>query len=244
MRIIMLIGSIFFVLKSLYSFNSEISSHLTREKKIYINSIQHWKVPIRDKRVIEALWKVPREFFVPPRFLHLTYKPTVIPIGYGQTLTDMYFVALMTQELEVKEGDKCLEIGTGSGYQASILSQITKNTVYSIEIVKPLAIKAIKRVKELGYNVKIRIGDGYFGWKEEAPFDRIIITCAIDHIPPPLIQQLKPGGIMIIPLGNPFARQRLLKVRKTLSGRIKTEDILKYRTVKFVPFVGEALKKR
>jgi len=218
--------------------------HFTKEKEVYINSIQHWRVPIKNNKVIGALRQVPREAFVPKQYLHLTYKPTVIPIGYGQTLTDMYFVALMTQELDVQEGDKCLEIGTGSGYQSSILSQITKNTVFSIEIVKPLGLKAIKRIKLLGYDIKIRIGDGYFGWKEQAPFDKIIVTCAIDHIPPPLVQQLKPGGVMIIPLGNPFARQRLLKVTKTISGRIKTEDILKYRTVKFVPFTGKALKQK
>ena len=230
-----------FIFTAVFAYKS--SEEYIRQRMNMINSIQHWRTPIKDPAVIHALKVVPREYYAPPHLRYLAYRPTVIPIGYGQTLTDMYFVALMTQILEVKPTDKCLEIGTGSGYQASILSQITKKTVYSIEIVPQLSKQATKRIQELGYNVKTKIGDGYFGWKEYAPFDKIIVTCAIDHIPPPLLQQLNKGGIMVIPVGNPFARQKLLKVTKDRKGRIRTENVLRYRDVKFVPFTGKALEK-
>ena len=190
---------------------------------------------IVNPRVLKAFSEVPREFFVPDRYKKLTYSDTPLPIGYGQTITDPYFVLLMTQKLDPQPNDVFLEIGTGSGYQASILSRIVKK-VYTIEIVPQLAKQATERFKALNYtNIVNKQGDGYFGWKEYAPFDKIIVTCAIDHIPPYLLAQLKVGGMMCIPVGNPFKRQNLLLVKKISKTKIITENIANCR---FVPFTG------
>ena len=189
-----------------------------------------------DERVMEAMATVPRHEFVRDKEKIYAYQNRPLPIGHGQTISQPYIVALMTDLLEVGPDASVLEIGTGSGYQAAILSGLVKN-VYSIEIIKPLGAQAAKRLKRLGYdNVKTRIGDGYYGWEAFAPFDGIMVTAAASHIPPPLIKQLKPDGRMIIPVGSPFLTQQLLLVTKNADGKIRTRHIL---PVRFVPFTGK-----
>lgn len=193
-----------------------------------------------DPRVMQALEKVPRHEFVPERHRKKAYRNRPLPIGFGQTISQPYIVALMTDLISVKQGEKALEIGTGSGYQAAILAELT-DKVYSIEIIEGLGKRASKTLKALGYHsVKTRIGDGYYGWKEHAPFDVIIVTAAASHIPPPLIQQLKPGGRMIIPVGSRFMVQQLVLVTKDNSGKVSTRQIL---PVLFVPLTGGHDKK-
>jgi len=162
-----------------------------------------------DPQLLDAMLKVPRHLFVPENMVSLAYNDTPLPIGYGQTISQPYIVALMTDSLKVEEGFKVLEIGTGSGYQAAVLAEIGCQ-VFTVEVIKILADTAQERLKSLGYpEINVRWGDGYFGWKEEAPFDSIIVTCAIDHVPPPLIEQLKEGGKMVIPVGPPYSLQTL-----------------------------------
>jgi protein-L-isoaspartate(D-aspartate) O-methyltransferase len=190
--------------------------------------------PILDAAVLRAMLKVPRHFFVPPDRAALAYRDTPVPIGSGQTISQPYVVALMTQALELKHGMKVLEVGTGSGYQAAILAEITPD-VFTIEIIRPLYEAAAHRLKKLGYDsVKVRLGDGYYGWKEFAPFDRIIVTCAALHIPPPLFEQLKPGGKMVIPVGGTFELQRLLLVTKDEGGGRSSKTL---ELVRFVPLI-------
>ncbi len=195
------------------------------------------RTPIKDERVNQAMRDVPRHLFVPDALKLSAYSDTPLPIGYGQTISQPYVVGLMTELLELQPGDKVLEIGTGSGYQAAVLSEITPN-VFTIEIIRELADQSAKTLKEIGYNtIHVRAADGYFGWKEEAPFDGIIVTCAAGHIPPPLLKQLKPGGRMVIPIGGPFETQRLVVVTKDETGKIKTTD---HSPVVFVPMTGRA----
>lgn len=190
---------------------------------------------IKSKPVLEALLEVPRHLFVPRGYISYAYGDRPLPIGYGQTISQPYIVALMTELLRIKEGDKVLEIGTGSGYQAAILAELTSK-VFTIEIIEPLAREAQSRLKRLGYEkVKVKIGDGYYGWPEEAPFDGIIVTCASPYIPPPLLEQLKEGGRMCIPLGPPMGIQELVLVEKK-GGKIFSRSIL---PVRFVPMRGE-----
>ena len=186
-------------------------------------------------RVMEAMANVLRHEFVPPDLQPFAYENRPLPIGYGQTISQPYIVALMTDLLDSKSGDRVLEIGTGSGYQAAVLAKLVKE-VYTIEIIPPLARQGSERLKRLRYdNVTTRVGDGYYGWKEHAPFDSIIVTAAATQIPPPLIQQLKPGGRMVIPVGGRFFTQELLLVEKTPAGEVKTRQIL---PVRFVPLTG------
>ena len=186
--------------------------------------------------VMEAMGKVPRHEFVPARLKRSAYQNRPLPIGYGQTISQPYIVALMTDLLDVDEDDVVLEIGTGSGYQAAILAELVEK-VYTIEIVAELGEQAKGRLKRLGYqNVEVRVGDGYYGWEEHAPFDGIIVTAAASHIPPPLTKQLKPGSRMIIPVGSPFMTQQLMLVKKEKDGTIKTKQVL---PVIFVPLTGE-----
>lgn len=188
---------------------------------------------ITDKRVINAMLKVPRHIFVPEEYKDEAYNDYPLPIGYGQTISQPYIVALMTEALKLKENDKVLEIGTGSGYQTAILAEIVKY-VYSIEIIKELAIRAKKTLDILGYkNIHIKIGNGYNGWPEKAPFDAIIVTCAPKSIPKPLIDQLKDGGRMVIPVGSRYGIQRLMRVKK-INGRIHKETLT---FVRFVPMI-------
>jgi len=191
---------------------------------------------IKDQRVIDSMRRVPREFFVPENLKRRAYDNKPLPIGYGQTISQPYIVALMTELLRLKPTDTVLEVGTGSGYQAAILAQIAKE-VYTIEIIKPLAVQAKKRFEQLGYtNIHTKIGDGYYGWEEYAPFDAIIVTAAADHIPPPLIRQLKNGGRMCIPVGQPYFPQMLKLIEKSEEGIVRIRDIA---PVVFVPLTGE-----
>jgi protein-L-isoaspartate(D-aspartate) O-methyltransferase len=188
---------------------------------------------IKDTRVIKAMLNVPRHLFVDKNQWKSAYDDRPLPIGFGQTISQPYIVALMTESLQLKRGEKVLEVGTGSGYQAAILAEITEK-VYSVEIIEELGKRAEEKLKSLGYNIKIRIGDGYNGWEEYAPFDAIIVTCAPDHIPPPLIQQLKVGGRMVIPVGPPGLYQTLWLIKK------EKEDKLIYTNlgdVLFVPLI-------
>ncbi len=189
---------------------------------------------ISDTATLTAMRKVPRHRFVPDKMKKHAYEDRPLPIGYKQTISQPYIVAFMTQELALQSNDKVLEIGTGSGYQAAVLAEIVKE-VYTIEIVEPLAKQTIQLLDKLEYqNIKVRIGDGYHGWKEKAPFDAIIVTAGIEEIPKPLIDQLKEGGRMIIPVGPSNSRQLLLATKK--EGKIKTKKRL---AVRFVPFTRD-----
>ncbi len=193
---------------------------------------------ITDKRVLSAMAKVKRHLFVDKSLWDAAYNDYPLSIGEGQTISQPYIVALMTQCLKLKPTDKVLEIGTGSGYQAAVLAELV-DKVYSIEIRKDLAKKAAARLKELGYhNVSVKQGDGYFGWPEHAPFDAIIVTCAAKNIPSPLTQQLKEGGRLIIPAGSTTFYQTLILLTKT-GGKLREERIS---GVRFVPMIGEAEK--
>ena len=189
-----------------------------------------------DDRVLEAISKVPRQEFVPEKQRRWAYKNRPLPIGYGQTISQPAVVAIMTDLLQLKQTDRVLEIGTGSGYQAAVLAELV-DKVYSIEIVPELAKRAAGDLKRTAYdNVILRHGDGYYGWKDAAPFDAVIVTAAASHIPPPLIKQLKPGGRMIIPVGGRFMVQHLILVTKDEAGKVITRQIL---PVKFVPLTGQ-----
>ncbi|HXU94178.1 MAG TPA: protein-L-isoaspartate(D-aspartate) O-methyltransferase [Gallionella sp.] len=186
-------------------------------------------------QVVAAMRKVERDRFVPGWLSSLAYLNRPLPIGHGQTISQPFIVALMTDLMQVKPGDKVLEIGTGSGYQAAILAAMG-GSVYSIEIIEPLGKKAAERLEALGYrNVKTRVGDGYYGWPEAAPFDAIMVTAAASHVPPPLLKQLKQGGRMVIPLGTQFMTQSLMLVEKKPDGSVTTRQIL---PVRFVPLTG------
>jgi protein-L-isoaspartate(D-aspartate) O-methyltransferase len=186
-----------------------------------------------DTRVMHAMATVPRHEFVPMDERRHAYENRPLPIGHGQTISQPYIVAVMTDLLEPRPTDKVLEIGTGSGYQAAVLGALTAQ-VYTLEIIEPLAQSAIQRLQRYA-NVHARVGDGYYGWPEAAPFDAIIVTAAAGHIPPPLVQQLKPGGRMVIPVGSTFMVQQLVLVEKDLDGRLTTRQIL---PVRFVPLTG------
>jgi protein-L-isoaspartate(D-aspartate) O-methyltransferase len=194
---------------------------------------------IIDRRVLAAMVKVPREEFVPPNLRSASYEDRPLPIGYGQTISQPYIVAVMTEQLRPKPSDRVLEIGTGSGYQAAILAELVAD-IYTIEIVEPLAKIAEATLQRLGYkNVHVKAGDGYQGWPEHAPFDAIIVTAAPDHVPQPLSAQLKEGGRMIIPVGG-FGNQELYLLEKK-NGELQRRAVL---PVRFVPMTGEATKKK
>ena len=189
-----------------------------------------------NSRVMDAMAEVVRENFVPSQYLPFAYNDGPLPIGYGQTISQPYMVALMTDLLDLTEESTVLEIGTGSGYQAAVLSRLAKQ-VYSVERVKELSESARDRLKDLGYNnIEIRNQDGYTGWQEKAPFDGIIVTAAASHIPPSLIEQLKPGGRMVIPIGLPHMHQELMLLVKDEEGKTQTESLL---GVAFVPLITD-----
>ena len=193
---------------------------------------------VRDQRVLQAMRKVPRHLFVPPGMQPYAYVDSPLPIGYEQTISQPYIVAFMTEALSLEPDDRVLEIGTGSGYQAAVLSVMVRE-VYSIEIVQPLATEAAERLGRLGYrNVTVRAGDGYRGWPDKAPFDAIIVTAAPDHVPEPLLDQLVPGGRLILPVGEHY--QTLMRIRRTARG-FKRESLL---PVRFVPMTGDAEKQQ
>lgn len=191
--------------------------------------------PVRDTAVLRALRSVPRHRFVRPGDEDLAYSDRPLPIGHGQTISQPYVVAAMTALLAVRPGDVVLEIGTGSGYQAAVLAEIT-DSVYTIEIVEPLGEQARERLDALGYtDVRSRIGDGYFGWPGHPPFDGIVVTAAASHVPPPLLEQLEPGGRMVIPVGAPFQVQSLMLVEKQADGSVIQWNM---GAVRFVPLTG------
>ncbi len=193
---------------------------------------------IKDERVLGAMAKVPREEFIPMNARGDAYEDGPLPIGYDQTISQPYIVAFMTEQLRPKASDRVLEIGSGSGYQAAILAELVTD-VYTIEIVEPLAKNAEATVQRLGYkNVHIRVGDGYKGWPEEAPFDAIVVTCAPENVPQPLVDQLKDGGRMVIPVGERFAQQLYLFEKR--NGQLKESVTL---PVRFVPMLRETQKK-
>jgi protein-L-isoaspartate(D-aspartate) O-methyltransferase len=190
---------------------------------------------VEDERTLAAMREVPRHDFVPDSLQRSAYADQPLPIGHGQTISQPYIVAAMTELLELKGGESVLEIGTGSGYQAAILARVARQ-VYSIEIVRELGEAASARLTRLGItNVEVRVGDGYFGWDEHAPFDAIVVTAAASHIPPPLVEQLRAGGRMVIPLGPPMAVQNLMLVEKMEDGTTRQRDVM---PVRFVPLTG------
>jgi protein-L-isoaspartate(D-aspartate) O-methyltransferase len=193
--------------------------------------------PAFDARVTTALGTVPRHRFVPFDQVKAAYDNRPLPIGHGQTISQPYIVALMSDLMKVEPHHVVLEIGTGSGYQAAILAELAQ-TVCTIEIIEPLAKAAAERLRSLGYaKVRTRVGDGYYGWEECGPYDSIIVTAAGSHVPAPLVRQLKPGGRMVIPVGAPFLAQHLMLVEKRADGSIGTRQIL---PVRFVPLTGGA----
>ncbi len=189
-----------------------------------------------DPRVLEVMGRIPRHDFVPASRHALAYADRPLPIGYGQTISQPFIVALMTDLLAPEPDHLVLEIGTGSGYQAAVLAPLVKR-VCTMEIIEPLAIAATDRLKALGNgNVEVRSGDGYYGWPACGPFDGIVVTAAATHVPPPLVRQLKPGGRLVIPVGQAFAVQQLVMVRKDFDGQITTRQLL---PVRFVPLTRQ-----
>ncbi|MFC1857758.1 protein-L-isoaspartate(D-aspartate) O-methyltransferase [Thermodesulfobacteriota bacterium] len=214
------------------------SKYTIERQKMVSQQIRHRG--ISDEKVLDAMAQVPRHSFVPKKSRSRAYADHPLPIGEGQTISQPYIVALMTQQLKLKEGHRILEIGTGSGYQAAILARIAKE-VYTIEIKEKLYKKASILLESLDFrNIKTRHGDGYFGWEDAAPFDGIMITAAVNHIPPPLLKQLKNGGRLILPLGNPFSYQHLVLVTR------QDDDytVKQITGVLFVPMTGYALEGR
>ncbi len=206
---------------------------LIKEIEADVQATSHYiGVERLDTSVMRAMGTVRRHRFVPDRYIDRAYDNHPLPIGYGQTISQPYIVALMSNLLALKPGSRVLEVGTGSGYQAAVLAEMGMR-VYSIEIIRPLAESARERLKVEGYhNVQVNIGDGYFGWEAHAPFDGIIVTAAADHIPPPLLNQLKKGGRLVIPVGGRMSVQQLVLASKDSQGAVTTRQIL---PVRFVP---------
>lgn len=201
-----------------------------RDTALYLNRRE------LDERVMRALAKVPRHEFVQPDDRRFAYENRPLPIGHGQTISQPYIVAIMTDLVEPAAGCRALEVGTGSGYQAAILAELCEQ-VYTVEIVEALGTTARERLTRLGYsNVAVRLGDGYYGWEQHAPFDAIVVTAVASHIPPPLLKQLKPGGRMVLPIGTRFTAQELVLISKDDAGRVTTRQIL---PVRFVPLTGD-----
>ncbi len=221
-------------------------SEQDRKKAIgrIVRHMKKWNIP---DRITNAFWKVKRELFVQNRETgrwpskRAAYSPSPLSIGYGQTISGTRMVAWMTYMSNPQPNDKILEIGTGSGFQSAILANFGSK-VYTIEIVKPLGLDAKRVHAKHGFSDKIttKVADGYFGWKEHAPFDKILVTCGTNHIPPALVRQLARGGTMIIPVGNPYGKQRMIVLKKDKQGRIKTRA---YFADHFVPMTGKALQK-
>jgi protein-L-isoaspartate(D-aspartate) O-methyltransferase len=209
-----------------------------RRERMVIDTIEGRGVT--DEDVLRAMRAVPRHLFVPEQDQAHAYGDYPLPIGFGQTISQPYIVALMTELLELREGDKVLEVGTGSGYQAAILAEIPDVEVYTIEIVPQLASRAREQLESLGYTqVHCKQADGYYGWPEEAPFDSIIVTAAPDHVPQPLIDQLAVGGRMVIPVGPPGSYQTLWKFVKDPDGELRAYNM---GGVAFVPFTGQGVE--
>ena len=227
---------VIFLLLGIFCFSTSSASsadtddYTSARKKMVANQIRGRG--IADPDVLDAMTSVLRHEFVEPSFQKMAYHDRPLPIGFGQTISQPYIVALMTELLDLDKNARVLEIGTGSGYQAAVLARIVKE-VYTVEIVKPLHDQSQKTLNRLGYqNIHFLNADGYFGWEAHAPFDAVIVTCASDFIPPPLIQQLKNGGVMCIPVGPPFKVQHLILVKKNKTGHITSQIIA---SVRFVP---------
>ena len=209
---------------------------IQKEKRLRMVQTQIEQRGVKDKTVLAAMRKVPRHKFVPRREYYSAYADRPLLIGHGQTISQPYIVAFMTELLRPKPEHKVLEVGTGSGYQAAVLAEIVSK-VYTIEIIEELGKSAKERLAKLDYkNIEVKVADGYYGWEEHAPFDTVIVTCAASHVPPPLIKQLKPGGKMCIPVGTVFGPQQLLMVTKQEDGTVKTRSVL---PVRFVPLLGD-----
>ena len=216
------------------------AERIEERERMVAQQIQGFGRDIRDPNVLASLRTVPRHAFVRPGDLRRAYADQPLPIGLGQTISQPYIVAYMTEALKLGADYKVLEIGTGSGYQAAVCAEIARE-VYTIEIIEKLAESAKERLRKLGYgNVSVKAADGYFGWAEYGPFDTIIVTCAAGFVPPPLIEQLKPDGRMILPLGSPFGAQTLVLVTKDDKGRVRSRSLL---PVRFVPMLGRISKK-
>jgi len=213
----------------------EIDDYIEKRQSMVLNQLR--SRDIVDSEVLQAMLTVPRHQFVDEHIRESAYNDYPLAIGEGQTISQPYIVALMTQLLELEGNEKVLEIGTGSGYQAAVLAEIVKE-VYTIEIYESLSKKSEKLLTDLGYqNIKFKVGDGYYGWEEYAPYDAIIVTCAPDHVPPPLLQQIRDdGGRIVIPVGGIWMVQTLMKIEKT-GGQIKSKGII---GVRFVPMIGHS----
>lgn len=209
--------------------------HLRDQREDLLEELRRPPYSIDDEQVLAAIAATPREEFCAPETSRLAYENRPLPIGHAQTISQPYIVALMTETLDLEPSDKVLEIGTGSGYQAAVLSPLV-DEVYTIEIVEELGEATAEKLERLGYeNVHTRIGDGYRGWPEQAPFDAIIVTAAPDDVPRPLVDQLREGGRMVIPVGGGFSQE--LYVLEKEGGEVKRKSIL---PVRFVPMTGEA----
>jgi protein-L-isoaspartate(D-aspartate) O-methyltransferase len=205
------------------------------EKRLAMVRDQIESEGITDPRVLGAMREVPRHLLVPPEYRAMAYEPRPLPIGEGQTISQPYVVAFMTEILRLKTGDRVLEVGTGSGYQSAVAAKIA-GEVFSVEIFPTLADRARRNLQSLGIrNVTVRQGDGYYGWEEKAPFDAIIVTCAGGHVPPPLLRQLRRGGRMIMPVGGPFLTQNLVFLEKGADGTLSQRNVL---PVAFVRLLG------
>ncbi len=236
----MLIRILFSAVLALATVSHALADDPYRAKRMDMVERQIRGRGIRDARVLAAMEKAPRHLLVDRSLRPGAYSDHPLPIGEGQTISQPYVVALMTEELRLSPTDRVLEIGAGSGYQAAILAEIVKE-VFTIEIRKGLAERAAERLKDLGYrNIRVKYADGYFGWQEHAPFDAIIITAAVNHIPPPLLKQLKEGGRLILPLGSTVFYQTLTLVTKNKGGDLSVEQ---KGEVAFVPMTGEARKR-
>ena len=235
--IFILIIFIFFLLIVIYEHDKidEIDDYIEKRQNMVVSQLKNRD--IADSKVLQAMLTVPRHQFVDEHIRESAYNDCPLAIGEGQTISQPYIVALMTQLLELKGGERVLEIGTGSGYQAAVLAEIVEE-VYTVEIYESLSKKSEKLIKDLGYrNIHFKIGDGYYGWEEYAPYDAIIVTCAPDYVPPHLLQQIRDdGGRIVIPVGGIWMAQTLMKIEK-IEGKIKSKGII---GVRFVPMIGHS----
>ena len=240
-KIIIKFPVIIFLLFNNLALSETLEESLQKQREEMIDTILEHSSILGDnnieisKNIIDALRNVPRHMFVPEKEIKHAYNDRPVPIGFGQTISQPFIVALMTELLNVKEDNSILEIGTGSGYQAAILAEMG-TSVYSVEIIPGLIERASKVLDKLYPRIKLLMGDGYYGWEVQAPYDAIIVTAAVSHIPEPLIKQLRPGGKMVIPVGNPYTFQELVVIEKKINGDLLLHQIL---SVRFVPLTGD-----